>query len=260
MWTDALIRQSVDAFPRWHYQFELGGVLTPIHEKSWINRHRQRKRHFFDPLASSGYFAGKRVLDLGCNAGYWSLSAIEAGCEYVLGIDARGMHIDQARLVFAVNEIPAGKYQFLHENIFEYLKNSSDQFDVVFCLGLLYHVCKPMELLEGIARINTGLLLIDSTVLNTGSSTIELRREPLDDPRMAADYELVFLPSPTAIADMVTTLGYGCLPLLPRFDNWEGCADYRGRDRLAFACGKDKHLDLESIYGDAVKGRGGERL
>jgi len=253
MWTDAMIRERVNSFPRWHYQFELGGVLTPIHEKSWINRHAQRKRHFFDPLANSGFLAGKRVLDLGCNAGYWSLSAIEAGCAYVLGVDAREMHIDQAQLVFAVKDVPVGKYRFVQENLFEYLRNAVDQFDVVFCLGILYHVCKPMELLEGVARINTELLLIDSTVLNVESSMIELRKEPLDDPRMSADHELVFLPSPAAIADMVGTLGYGCSSLGPRFDNWEGCEDYRGRDRLAFVCGKDKDLDLAAIYGDAIR-------
>lgn len=253
MWTNEVIQQKINSFFRWHYQFNLGGILTPIHEKSWINRHYQRKHYFFDPLAKKGFFAGKRVLDLGCNAGYWSLCAIEAGCKYVLGIDAREMHIRQAELVFRIKNIPIEKYRFVQENIFEYLKNFTDQFDIVFCLGILYHVCKPMELLENIARINTHLLLIDSTVLNTESSLIELRQEPLGDPRMSADHELVFLPSPKAIKDMVTTLGYDCYALKPQFDNWEGCEDFLGGNRLAFVCVKHKDLDLNSIYGDAIQ-------
>jgi ribosomal protein L11 methylase PrmA len=40
------------------------------------------------------------VLDLGCNAGFWSLAAIDAGADLVVGIDGRQMHIDQANLVF----------------------------------------------------------------------------------------------------------------------------------------------------------------
>src|ERR671921_419459 len=47
---DEEIRQKVASFPRWHYQFDLRGNLTPIHKKPRVNRHTQRKKHFFDPL------------------------------------------------------------------------------------------------------------------------------------------------------------------------------------------------------------------
>ena len=123
-------------------------------------------------------------------------------------------------------------------------------FDIVLCLGLLYHVCKPMELLERISEVNRELLLIDSTVLNTESRVIELRHEPLDDPRMSADYELVFLPSPSAVRAMVKATGYACTMLQPRFDDWEGCEDFHAGDRYAFACAKP--TDLTGVYSDAI--------
>src|SRR5918993_5573283 len=47
---DEEIRQKIASFPRWHYQFDLRGNLTPIHKKPRVNRHTQRKKHFFDPL------------------------------------------------------------------------------------------------------------------------------------------------------------------------------------------------------------------
>ena len=37
--------------------------------------------------ACDGSLKGLRVLGLGCNAGWWSLKAIEAGCDFVAGID-----------------------------------------------------------------------------------------------------------------------------------------------------------------------------
>lgn len=241
------IEREVTRLSRWHYQFELGGALTPIHAKEWINRHQQRKRYFFDPLLKAGIFNGKRVLDLGCNAGFWALNAIDAGCEYVLGIDARELHIEQANLVFRLRGIPARKYRFIRDNVFTgSLEAWGGQFDIVLCLGLLYHVCKPMELLERISRVNSDLLLIDSTVLNTDASIIELREEPLDDPRMSADYELVFLPSPKAVHKMVAAAGYCCHTLEPLFDNWEGCDDFRAGDRYAFACAKQ--TELTAVY------------
>src|SRR5450759_3603387 len=97
------LADRVDAFTQWHYEFDLGdGVVTPIFNRDHVNRHKQRARYFFDPLVNhccGGSLAGKRVLDVGCNAGYWSLKALEAGADFVLGIDGRKMHVDQANLV-----------------------------------------------------------------------------------------------------------------------------------------------------------------
>lgn len=119
--TEAL-RQAIAAFPRWHYEFDLDGVRTPIADPTRINRHKQRKAYFFQPLveACGGSLAGKRVLDLGCNAGFWSLAAIEAGADFVLGLDGRVMHIEQARLVFAEKRIDPRRYCFAEADFFEF--------------------------------------------------------------------------------------------------------------------------------------------
>lgn len=245
------IEREVHRLLPWHYQLDLGGVLTPIRANEWINRHEQRRRFFFEPLRKAGMFAGKRVLDLGCNAGFWALQAIAAGCDHVVGIDARELHVEQANLVFRARDVPARKYRFVRDNVFTGdLASWGGPFDIVLCLGLLYHVCKPMELLERISAVNRDLLLIDSTVLNTAGSVIELRHEPLDDPRMSADYELVFLPSPGAVRAMVAATGYSCTMLRPRFSDWEGCEDFRAGDRYAFTCAK--RTDLSGVYDDVV--------
>src|SRR5215218_8439157 len=111
---DEEIRQKVASFPRWHYQFDLRGNLTPIHKKPRVNRHTQRKKHFFDPIVRlfGGSLEGKRILDLASNAGYWSLASIEAGADYVLGIEGRQMHVDQASFVFEVKEVESDRYDF----------------------------------------------------------------------------------------------------------------------------------------------------
>ena len=78
---DDEIRERIASFPNWHYQFDLKGNLTPIFKKSHVKRHAQRKKHFFDPLVGlfGGSLEGKRLLDLGCNAGFWSLCAARPG-------------------------------------------------------------------------------------------------------------------------------------------------------------------------------------
>jgi tRNA (mo5U34)-methyltransferase len=241
------IAREVQRLAPWHYELDLDGVLTPIRERAWINRHRQRRRYFFEPLVHARALAGKRVLDLGCNAGFWSLQAIEAGAAFVLGVDARAQHVEQAQLVFRARGVPADRYRFTQANVFDMTPHSlGGRFDVVLCLGLLYHVCKPMELLERIGAVNDDLLLIDTTVYRSDANVIGLRHDPLDDPRMSADYELVFLPSPRAVHSMAVASGYACHTLAFDIDDWEGCEDFRAGERYAFACAK--RTDLTRIY------------
>jgi len=241
------IASEVERLAPWHYQIDLNGICTPIRRSEWINRHRQRRKYFFDPLVRAGTLAGKRVLDLGCNAGFWSLQAVDAGCAFVLGVDARAHHIEQAQLVFRAREVAQRKYRFMQANVFEMTPQTlGGRFDVVLCLGLLYHVCKPMELFERISAVNEDILLIDSTVYKSDANVIGLRHDPLDDPRMSADYELVFLPSPRAVHSMTVASGYACHTLAFDIDDWEGCEDFRNGERYAFACAK--HTDLARVY------------
>src|ERR1700757_1445953 len=97
------LHDRIAAFPRWYYKFDLGeGITTPTPDASVEIRNEQRRRYFFDPLLGhlGGSLASHRVLDLGCNAGFFSLAAVEAGADFVLGVDAREMFIEQAALVF----------------------------------------------------------------------------------------------------------------------------------------------------------------
>src|SRR5205823_4150675 len=144
------LREQIQSFSQWHYEFQLDGERTPIVDPGHLNRHRQRKAYFYDPLVAvcGGSLEGKRVLDLGCNAGFWSLLAIESGCDFVLGIDGRQMHVDQANLVFEVKGVDPQRYEFVQGNVFDSEVFERGPFDVVLCLGLMYHVSKPVTMME----------------------------------------------------------------------------------------------------------------
>jgi len=233
---EARIRQ----FPRWHYQFKLKGHLTPTLDDSKINRHRQRKMHIFPTLVEhmGGSLAGKRVLDLGCNAGFWSLAAIEHGCAFVLGIDGRQMHVDQAEFVFDVHDIETTRYQFVQGDVFEMDLMQYGPFDVVLFLGLMYHINKPVELIEKIAAVNTDALVIDTTLSMREGSCLELVHEGLDDPRNAVSNDLVLIPSRQAVCDIVQASDYDTQVLEPSFSSYAGAEDYRDGQRRAFLCCK----------------------
>ncbi len=244
--------ERINSFPRWHYQFNLRGHLTPIFSKGHINRHAQRKKYFFDPLVQfyGGSLKGKRVLDLGCNAGFWSLLSVQAGCDFVLGIDGRQMHIDQANLVFEAHEIEKPRYAFIKDNIFKTDLTKWEKFDIVLFLGLLYHINKPVELLEKISQINTEILVIDTQVARRGGSYFEVLQEPCEEPRNAIDQEMIFHPTKQAVLALANQFGYAPRMLKPAFSSYEDSYDYLFGYRRAFYCAKKALPDVpeESIH------------
>jgi tRNA (mo5U34)-methyltransferase len=235
----------IDAFGVWHYRFELpGGVSTPIYRADYVNRHVQRRRTFFEPLVKicGGSLSGRRVLDLGCNAGYWALCAIEAGADFVLGVDGRQMHIDQAQLVFDAKGVEETRYRFERGNIFEH--PIRERFDVVLCLGLMYHIAKPVEIFEVMAGTGAELLLIDTTVSLVPWSLFRVaHEESLDNPRNAVDYELLLIPTRHAIFDLARQFGYETVALALDVSDYTGMDDYRSMQRAAFICSKGPPLD-----------------
>jgi SAM-dependent methyltransferase len=233
------LERELARFPQWHYAIELApGLLTPIRERVWINRHEQRLTYFWRPFVEAHPEAMRhaRVLDLGCNAGFWTLQSLQAGAREVVAIDARKLHIDQFDLVMRARGVDRQRYQLRQANIFELDFASLGRFDTVLLLGLLYHVAKPMELFERIAMLDAQYLIIDTKVSRAEAPIIEVHHENLDDPRMAADHSVVFVPSSSAITMMLDNFGYDVERITPRFTDWEGAEDFRDGDRYAFIC------------------------
>lgn len=244
------IERRIAEFPQWHYSFDLRGHRTPIFDEKNVFRHGQRRKYFMDPTVRyfGGSLEGKRVLDLGCNAGFWSLACVEAGCDFVLGIDGRQTHVDQANFVFEVKEIRDDGYRFIRGNIQEMDLRQFGQFDIVLFLGLMYHINRPVEIMEQIASVSKDFLIIDTVISGMEGSLFELRRELTEDPRNSLDYELVMVPTADAVHDLATEFGYSVGTLTPRFRNRKGENDYRGAHdyrtgrRRAFLCSKKTNV------------------
>lgn len=248
----AALADRVNSFAQWHYEIDLGdGVVTPIFDRTVVNRHKQRERYFFDPLVTlcGGSLAGKRVLDIGCNAGYWSLKALDAGADFVLGVDGREMHIDQANLVMEAMHVDPGRYRFELGNVFDW--EPRQKFNIVLCLGLLYHVARPIELLERCAAWGTDILVLDTSLSLWPGAAIEIRHEPTDEPRMSVEYSLVMVPTRSAVLDMLEQVGYpATVTLRPRFSSWEGAEDFQTGSRRTFLAAKKSSLSGLDVEAD----------
>ncbi len=252
--TPEQLRERIARWDRWHYAIELpGGVRTPIFDPEHAVRHEQRRRHFFEPLVQwLGGLQGRRVLDLGCNAGFWSLAALRAGADHVRGIDGRQMHVEQAQLVREALGFDAERWAIGVGDVLG--TDLGTGWDVVLCLGLLYHLDRPRELIERIARTGAPVVVIDTEVHPASGRRGAWGRETRSDPRSATASDRVQVLTAEAIDDALRGLGYDVALLRPRFDDWTGSADYRGGWRRTLVASRGPDLGELMAEREPVRG------
>ena len=230
------LEQRIAAFPSWNYRFELGeGVATPVASNWRVARQELRREYFFEPLlaVAGGTLRGRRVLDLGCNAGFWSLQAIDAGAEFVLGVDGSASAIEQAELVFEARGVERERWRFERANIFDW--QLPGRFDVVLCLGLLDVVAKPLALFELIAASGAELVVIDTGISRARGALFEVAR--MNEPRNAIEQDLVLVPTRQAVVALAERFGFGARALAHELQPGRlGGEDYLAGRRLAFMC------------------------
>ncbi len=135
------IEQRVHSLGSWFHNLDLNGVKTaPDH---FLGDYPAVKwRGFAHAIPSD--LRGKSVLDIGCNAGFYSLEMKRRGADRVLGIDFDSEYLEQAR--FAA-EVSSMDIEFRQLSVYDVAK-LQERFDVVLFLGVLYHLRHPLLALD----------------------------------------------------------------------------------------------------------------
>jgi 2-polyprenyl-3-methyl-5-hydroxy-6-metoxy-1,4-benzoquinol methylase len=208
--SDEGIRREFARFPHWHfaYEFEGGLAFQTSHVKPGLDSDRperplQRFRHFMPYLGS---LAGKRVLDIACNSGFWSIQCALLGAD-VVGFDARPELIDAANALKRITGAERAEFRVL--DFWQMTPEAlGGRFDVVLNLGLLYHLPKPLEALERTKAMARHLIVLDTTVHPSDETAVYLKWEEPFDIRMAADEGLVALPTKASVELMLRHLKF----------------------------------------------------
>jgi len=153
------IRTRFAKYGAWHYSYQFeGGLQFPVRGSDppppgGGHRPLQRFRHFMPYLlqALGGSLRGKRVLDIACNSGFWSIQCALLGAD-VVGFDARAELIEQANLIKSIVGVRNVDFRLL-----DFWEMSPEllggKFDVVLNLGILYHLPDPLEALRRTAAM-----------------------------------------------------------------------------------------------------------
>jgi tRNA (mo5U34)-methyltransferase len=130
---------------RWFHNMELRGVQTaPDH---FLGDYPQFKwRNFSHAIPDDLH--GKSVLDIGCNAGFYSIEMKKRGAERVLGIDFDEAYLAQARFAAEVSDM---EIEFRQLSVYD-VGELGEKFDLVLFMGVLYHLRHPLLALDLIRK------------------------------------------------------------------------------------------------------------
>lgn len=110
-----------------------------------------------------GRFEGLRVLDLACEEGMFGIEFARRGAQ-VLGVEGRKVHVERAS--FAKEALGLDNCEFVHGDVRELRPESHGTFDVVLCLGILYHFDVPdaFEFIHRARQLTTRLMILQSRI------------------------------------------------------------------------------------------------
>jgi tRNA (mo5U34)-methyltransferase len=166
------IQERITALGPWFHNLDLKGVRTaPSH---FLGDYPEVKwRRFADAIPDD--LTNKSVLDIGCNAGFYSMEMKRRGAARVLGLDADDTYLAQARFAAEVNGFDI---EFRRMSVYD-IGALREKFDVVLFLGVLYHLRHPLLALDLIYEHAAKDVLIFQS-MQRGSTDIEPLQEDYD--------------------------------------------------------------------------------
>jgi tRNA (mo5U34)-methyltransferase len=159
------LKARIEALGPWFHNIDLGGVWTaPDH---FLGDYPNMKFQRFAANLPED-LTGKSVLDIGCNAGFYSMEMKRRGAERVVGIDSDERYLAQAR--FAAETLGYDNIEFRNLSVYD-VAALGETFDVVIFMGVLYHLRHPLLALDLIREHVAGDMLIFQS-MQRGSDTI----------------------------------------------------------------------------------------
>jgi tRNA (mo5U34)-methyltransferase len=101
------------------------------------------------------------VLDVGCNAGYYSIEMKRRGADRVVGIDYDDKYLAQARFAASVSQVDI---DFRKMSVYD-VARLGERFDLVLFMGVLYHLRHPLLALDLLKEHAVGKLLVFQSLL-----------------------------------------------------------------------------------------------
>lgn len=195
---------------KWHHCMDFGDGLYTHDERSTRLMTGKANLVFKYPVQ------GKTVLDIGAWDGYFSFEAERRGASRVLATDhfcwsgpgwGTRDGFDLAR------ELLGSRVEALDIDIPDISRASVGTFQIVMCLGVIYHVWNPLRVLQIVHSVTTELAIIESAldlqdVERPALSFVRGNGMPRADVPLSDDPTNFYGPNAKAVAAMLEYVGF----------------------------------------------------
>lgn len=178
------MRERIRELAPWYQNIDLGGISTNPAEPDYpASRWKLIEPHVPEDLT------GKSVLDLGCNAGFFSLKMKERGASYVLGVDVSSTCIAQAKFVADYLGLDV---DYKVDSVYQFLLRNRMRFDFVLFLGLFYHLRHPLLVLDRVSEITRQRVYFQAVIRGAAPLTAVDPSLPFDKRALVVedDYDI----------------------------------------------------------------------
>lgn len=145
--------------------------ILNFHSFHYLRHNQRRQEH----LASLGLnLAQLNVLEVGAGIGDHTSFFLDRDCQVVV-TEARTENLEILKLRYP-------DLQILHLDLDNPVASLNQQFDVVYCYGVLYHLTKPSEAIQFMSEHCQGLLLLETCVSYGDDEAIHPCSEVAENP------------------------------------------------------------------------------
>jgi hypothetical protein len=160
------------------HNINLGNGIYTIDEK--LNYDTMKLRRVLQIIndISGEKFDSLKVLDLGSFEGLYAIELGLQKTERVVGIEGRTANLKKAK--FSKDTLGINNIEFFQDDVRNLSEQKYGRFDVILCLGLLYHLDTPdvFYLLEKIYKMCDRFLIIDTHIALSSDKKVDYRKIP----------------------------------------------------------------------------------
>jgi tRNA (mo5U34)-methyltransferase len=189
-------RRRVRTIDYWHHRFEIfPGLVTPG---------AYDPKPLLDLARLPADLSGRRVLDVGTSDGYFALQLARRGAE-VTAIDYR----DKTGHGFAVMEAlnPDVRIAYRKANLFDLPALELGEFDIVWFMGVLYHLPDMIRGLHVVRQACRGELYLETRCENDFAKKVSAARYYRRD-SLGGDLSNFWAPNRLCVLDMLADTGF----------------------------------------------------
>lgn len=164
---DDEVRRRIAAVPNWYHPITFRpGLTTPAVTAADLT---------LACLDLPADCRGLRALDIGARDGYFTFELERRGATVV----ALDYFADTETGFRTAADLLGSPAEFVHANVYDITTERFGHFDIVLCLGVLYHLPDPLEALHRIRAVSRGRLCLESYVIDDALPLADGATQPL---------------------------------------------------------------------------------